>query len=60
MVDPQERKDLLVLLVKMAVLVLPAPPDPVGSPATSASPAPRDLVVTLASLATRDLLALLD
>lgn len=58
--DPQERRDLLVLLDKTVAPVLPAQLDLEASPETLASQDPRDLVVSLASLETREPLAPLD
>lgn len=58
--DPQERRDLLVLLDKMAALAHPAQLDLEASPETLASQDPKDLLVTLASLEIREPLAPLD
>lgn len=58
--DPQERRDLLVLLDKMAALDLPAQLDPEASLETLASLDLRDPLVRLASPETREPLAPLD
>lgn len=58
--DPQERRDLLVLLDKTAALDLPAQLDLEASLETLASPDPKDLLASLVSLETREALALLD
>lgn len=50
-VDPKERRDLPVLLVKMAAADLLAQPDPEASLETSDSLALKDLLVSLANLA---------
>lgn len=58
--DPQERKDLLVPLDKMAVLDLTALPDPEDSLETSVSPDPKDFLEMVESPEIRDLMAPLD
>lgn len=58
--DPQERRDLLVLLDKMAALDPLAQLDLEASTETLASPDPKDLVVRLASLVIREPLEPLD
>lgn len=58
--DPQERRDLLVLLDKMAAVDLQAQVDLEACPETLVSLDPKDLLVSLASLERGEPLAPLD